>query len=245
MRLPQTWAPDLWRFTSFESFHSDVVGLLKISDEHFDRALSALSESGGFLGEAGLASLLAELLGQGDHIQVLVHLVTGLSGWRRTFGSQPDEFASEIVARLKRLKGSNKTGNLEGVDLEKVRQRIQRIVTPFPAVERQAKAEILSDRRGHPLGSLQVLCDLRPVFDESREALEGLMPVVTLRIVYGEQIVPITADVRLTENDLTKLCEKAERAKRKLKSLKAFMGKKGVSSPEIDTTLTNNEEEDN
>ena len=245
MRVPQTWAPDLWRFTSFESFHSDVVGLLKISDEDFDKALLVLSKSAGFLGEAGLTSLLAEVLGQGEHIQVLGHLITGLSGWRRNFGSQPDEFASEIFARLKRLKGTNKTGNLDGIDLEKVRQRIQRIVTPFPAVERQAKAEILSDRRGHPLGSLQVLCDLRPVFDESREALEGLMPLVTLRIVYGEQIVPITADIRLTENDLIKLCEKAERAKLKLTSLRAFMGKKGILAPEVDATITEEEEEDN
>jgi hypothetical protein len=79
------------------------------------------------------------------------------------------------------------------------------------------KAERLSTLTGQRLESFDLICDLRPIFDESREHLEGMMPYTRLRVVaIGADGLPEAFESELTRQQVHDLAQKASKAAQKL-----------------------------
>jgi hypothetical protein len=101
--------------------------------------------------------------------------------------------------------------------LEALRAVLPKLIILYPALARFKKAERLASATGRQLESLDLICDLRPVFDEERSSLEGMMPYTRLRVVAsGTDDLPTSFEVELTQRQVADLADKAERAKRKL-----------------------------
>lgn len=84
---------------------------------------------------------------------------------------------------------------------------------------RYRKAERLKTLTGRMAESLEIICDLRPVFDHSRSVVEGLIPVTTLRVAYQTNEGGNSVEVQLSGDDLENLAKEVERAKQKLRTL--------------------------
>ena len=69
--------------------------------------------------------------------------------------------------------------------------RIEKLVAVPAGLARQYKAEQLAEATGTELEDLQVICDLRPVFNEERSEIEGAIPISTLKLdVLGPNGLP-------------------------------------------------------
>ena len=72
-----------------------------------------------------------------------------------------------------------------------LQERVPALIRDVPAVERGQKAERLKKVLGNELEALEIICDVRPVYDDSRERIEGLIPVQPEPHECGHQPSPV------------------------------------------------------
>lgn len=100
-------------------------------------------------------------------------------------------------------------------------RNLRALVADYPAVALLRKANRLLREVGNEYQSAAIFVDLRPVFDESRERIEGFVPLANLRLLYVGQAGDRQAcEVALTEDELRELSRHAEQAIAKLSVLK-------------------------
>ena len=94
------------------------------------------------------------------------------------------------------------------------------------------------DATGAELDECQIICDIRPIFDEGRDHVEGAIPLTTLRLEFsnpdGESQV---VEMRLTEKQLQDLLKKFAIAQRKLNAIKALLHTQAVTIPKTKSTI--------
>ncbi|MBI2424965.1 MAG: hypothetical protein HYV27_19215 [Candidatus Hydrogenedentes bacterium] len=106
---------------------------------------------------------------------------------------------------------------LDVESLASLKANLKELIQPYPGLKRFRKAEVLATITGNSLESLELVCDLRPIFDENRENLEGLMPYTRLHIVTtGVDGLPVSFEAELTHKQVVELAEKSEKTKKKL-----------------------------
>lgn len=104
---------------------------------------------------------------------------------------------------------------------DRLKQVLGELIQTYPALARFQKAERLAKTTGQQLETVELICDLRPIFNENREEVEGMMPYTRLRIVAtGEDGLPKSFEAELTHQQVLDLAEKAGKAKSKLDVLR-------------------------
>ncbi len=122
-------------------------------------------------------------------------------------------------------------------DLRVFRERAERIAQCWGALDRQRKAEVLSKATGQRLQSLQLICDLRPIFDADRKHIDGFLPVTTMHLaVEGADGLPNGMDVILSESDVDMLVEHLAFTKSKLIAIRGLALKLNTPIPATDIT---------
>ena len=107
-------------------------------------------------------------------------------------------------------------------------------IKPYPGLNRQAKAQRLSEATGLRLENVEIICDLRPVFDNERESVEGVIPYTILRIVcIGADGLPVAMETILTQAEVGELAKKSEAAVKKLDRLRALLAEKELPIPPV------------
>ena len=75
----------------------------------------------------------------------------------------------------------------------------------------------LATLTGQKLESIELICDLRPIFDKLRKHLEGMMPYTRLRVVAtGADGLPDAFETELTRQQVHDLAEQVSKAAQKL-----------------------------
>lgn len=94
---------------------------------------------------------------------------------------------------------------------------------PFSCVRRFQKHVQLQAIIGNNLQQVDIVCDLRPMFDDTREHFEGFIPITTLKFIYNEQNGN-TKSLELVASDemLEQINVKLEQLKRKREILSNF-----------------------
>ena len=83
----------------------------------------------------------------------------------------------------------------------------------------------------------ELICDLRPIFDEERRNVEGLVPITHLKFVVAtESGLPTAFEVVLSEAQVNALHKASESAVRKLDCLKHFANRSNASVPLVELT---------
>jgi hypothetical protein len=100
-----------------------------------------------------------------------------------------------------------------------IRDRLTRLVRDYPSLVRYRKAQGLKTRTGRTAESITITCDLRPVFDQTRQTVEGLLPLMTLRVGSSNNEGNDSLEVLLSAEDLDTLGKEVEKAKQKLEAL--------------------------
>ena len=195
-----------------ETMLEDLKTLLGIDGPTIDKLANAIANCDGFLDPASLNCIVDDIVtdaeGRKAARRVIFNLeIDAVPGLLRSIESileeEPDDFP------------------LEKSELDGVKRVLERLLKPAPALRRYRKASQLATLTGQELEDIQLICDLRPVFDESRESVEGLIPYTRLHVqVAGADGLPRMFEAELSAQQVTELAQKAEKAVKKLAKLR-------------------------
>jgi hypothetical protein len=217
-------------FVRSQAFLRDAKLFASIPDTVFEAAISAISSHQGFLDGQEFESVLCPIVSEADQREALIRLVTNLSEFRRDAGISPERAGHILRDSLGAAKG------LEHAAADTLSDRLPHVLALHPGVEKQAKAQHVATALGGSLVEAKLISDLRPVFDDDRQRVEGLIPVTTMKVSFELGYEVKVFEVRLTEAQVMALCEESGRAKQKLQSLRKLIAKHGFPLP--DTTMT-------
>ena len=191
----------------------DLERLLSIDVATLSVISETLANCSGFLDSRTLLSHLQQFISDQETSKSIRRILRNLN--RDSANSITDTFAA-IPAE--------EGPPFSPAQIDDLRPRLTALFRqPIPALLRQRKAETLARLLPNPAESIEILCDIRPVFDESREHVQGLIPFTVLRIVTtNEDGLPVLHETHLSAQQLDDLASKADKASRKLRSLREF-----------------------
>lgn len=215
----------------------DAKVLLGIDEEVLTAVRGDLEAFAGFLDERAIKGVLTSHIQNADACDALTRLIAGIDSRLRGLGQTLKAFLSQIDGWLNDKENQTK-GLLAREEFDHVKARLLTLIQPYPGLNRQAKAERLSAATGLPLEKVDIICDLRPVFDESRERVEGIIPFTTLRVVCkGVDGLPVAIEAILTQQDVVQLAEASAAAKKKLTRLRRLLQEKDLAVPSVGVTM--------
>ncbi len=180
-----------------------------LSNDEIDEICKQLSKTQGFLDPKALLSIIKK---------VVKGTETAASVQRVIINISPSDLPTIVEFRKDGIDQEGFPFDSKQLDdLEKV---LKKLIQPYPSIDRFQKAERLAKITGQQLEEIELICDVRPIFDKTRKQIEGMMPLTRLRIVAtGEDGLPKAFEVELTNQNVIDLAEKAEKAKSKLETL--------------------------
>ncbi len=189
---------------------NDLKTIAGLSDEQIAEIRNHLAEADGFLDHKALLATIREVIQDSKSAEAV----------RRAIRNLNPSTVERIIADLEQNLG-DKEFPFDQTTFDRLKQVLSELIQPYPALTRFQKAERLARLTGQQLESLELICDLRPVFDENRENLEGMMPYTRLHIVAtGEDGLPKPFEAELTYEQVIDLAENAGKARSKLDVLR-------------------------
>ena len=147
-----------------------------------------------------------------------------------------------LLSQMERWRQSGDTRRSESLTSEQLSQlkdRLPLLIREYPSRLRQLKAARLAEATGLRAESVDLICDLRPVLDESRSEIIGVIPITTLKIVAsGVDQFPIAFEAILSAKDVQELLKEAESAVKELNVLGEFAAHNHIKIPAVDLTET-------
>lgn len=191
---------------------NDLKVIKQLPPERLDVIARELGVVEGFLEPTALNAHLRSILSDDANLEAL----------RRVILSIKSEDIDDLLARFRIFQNDDPEDfPLSINDIEQLTELLPRLLKPVPALRRYRKAERLSKITGQPLENIQLICDLRPVFDDDRKVIDGLMPFTRLRITAtGGDGLPRIFEAELSAKQVEDLGKQVENANRKLAILR-------------------------
>ena len=192
---------------------ADLRIIAEIPDEAIETIVSQLDTRDGVLNSPLLVRLLVSILPDERMATATAAALENL---------QPEQIPSTLLSLRQWQRMSPKNAEqFPNTALDFLERKLPRLVRHYPALDRYRKGAWLSSSTGSTVTSLEVICDARPVFNERRDAIEGIVPLTMLKIVYDRQDEQTRSlEVHLTEAMLNELVDKAQKAQQKRKVLR-------------------------
>lgn len=206
------------------SFVRDAAAFAEVSDDAFDSIIDRLEHDTEFANKRALVEKVAEVVAE-EHLQSVLNCLFNFYEMQRDLG--PHGFLNDLLPRIRQLL----EGQFDPETVGLLEDRIGRFVrVSKPGMERQAKAESLLYLGAQVVNELRILCDLRPVFDDDRNKIEGMVLVTSLLI---NESSPNPIRLRLDDGDLSKLEHEVSEAKRKAKEIRELIENKDIQVPQV------------
>lgn len=191
----------------------DMRAVANVATEDIERLGELLAQQTGFLTDENLATFVAECIADeeqgGSVFNALQNVRPGsveqllamLRAWRESDEENRQQFPDEAFA-----------------DLE---QKLPLLIREYPALIRSKKADRLRNVLGNEFEGVAFICDARPVYNEQRDDIEGLIPLTTMKLIYERQNSESEEiEIILTAEQLENLVSKARQAEQKLTVLR-------------------------
>jgi hypothetical protein len=192
-----------------EEVLDDLKAVGGLSDDILDKLCNQLSKTQGFLNPKALLTIINRVIEKPTTAKAVQRIIINIS---------PSDLPN-MVAILKEEVGEEGFP-FDSKQLENLEKVLKKLIQTYPSLDRFQKAERLSKITGQQLETIELICDLRPIFDKTRKKIEGMMPYTRLHIVAtGEDGLPNAFEVELTHQQVIEFAEKAEKAKSKLEAL--------------------------
>ena len=118
-----------------------------------------------------------------------------------------------------------KAERLEPQQRRTLTDRLRKLVAEPIGLAKQYKARQLVDAIGAELDDFRIICDIRPIFDQKHERIDGAIPLATLRLEYsepdGESAV---VELRITEKQIGEVWREDRRRKSEAKNDQGTLG---------------------
>jgi hypothetical protein len=217
-----------------EEFLADASVLVALQDSQFEDLAAGLTRYQGFLDHEKVSTIVQSVLTDVAQPSNVAFFIWRLNWILR---EQADEPFEEAVGTFQAAIQKYST-RLDDAERSRLSERVRKLVLNPRGFERLQKARQLAVATGDGLGDIQIICDIRPIFDPLRMQIEGALPVCTLVI---EQVTSDGSvkrlDLRLDENQLLDLAEKAELAKVKLKAISQLLEQKSITVPRLGNSI--------
>jgi len=188
----------------------DMKTIADLSDEQVAAICQRLEEATGFLDPKTLLSTILQAVQDAKVAEAVRGALRNLT---------PPGVERMVVGLAMGLE--DKGFPFDQKTLDRLKHVLGKLIQPYPALTGFQKAKHLSTLTGQQLETVELVCDLRPVFDDKREKLDGMMPYTRLHLVAtGEDGLPKPFEAELTYQQVIDLAEKARKAESKLKVLR-------------------------
>lgn len=215
-------------------FLGDAQLILRIDQDAYSRLATQLAKTDKFLSRSDVASIVDDALGEGsDQIASIVYRLGGIV-------HDADMDAMDAMDALgEAIEGAEK---LELEDRRTLIERLRKLVAEPVGIAKQYKARQLVDAIGGELNDFRIICDIRPIFDQKHERIDGAIPLAVLRLEYtkpdGESAV---VEMRVTEKQIGKFGEKIADANLKLRMIKELLVSQSLPVPKTKSTVVEDE----
>lgn len=211
-----------------EDFTVDAERVLQLTDERVAQIAGVIERGATFFSRGGLTRAIAETWDDPAGVDHVVSYVMRLDAIYRRSGVDRVDFFASFEAGL---------GELSHFDEEQRARlivRTSRWVLEKSGLSRQWKALSHMRRTGAPLDGIKIMCDLRPVFDDEREHVQGMVPLVTVRLdVTDMNGLPAAYETTLTEAQLAELAHETQQAQKKLQVLRGLLTDAKIELPDV------------
>ena len=196
--------------TAKKEMMEDLKAIIGISDEKLEELHKHLNKAKGFLDPKALLATIQKVVEDPNAAEAVQGILLNISPYQ----------VERMITILKEGQEEEEFP-FDQAKIERLKQILKNLIQPYPALTRSEKAERLAKITGQQLETVEMICDLRPIFDESRKNVEGMMPYTRLHIVAtGEDGLPKPFEVELTHQQVIDLAVKTRKAKSKLEVLR-------------------------
>jgi hypothetical protein len=214
-------------------FICDLKVLLKLQQDQLTALAQELSSFDDFLDKPTLKKIVKSFVPNEDQANILSKLILHIDEMLR-------KTTWKLQGLFNRMKDTLQASEEEGKQLltpaefDEIQRRMVIVIKKYSGLTRQAKAQRLSELTGLHLESVEVICDLRPVFDEERESVEGIIPYTILKVVCtGPDGLPVGLEAILSQANVEELAKKSSAALKKLDRLRTLLSEKELPIPPV------------
>jgi len=219
-----------------DGFIRDVKVLTGIEPNLLASFSADLQKYPGFLDEQVLSEVCSKYFKDKDTAEAMGRLIPFIYRRMKVTNESATDFLDVLKEWLSEKENEGKN-LLSTADVSKLETRLPIVIQRFPGLERRSKAETLSQATGLPLKNIDLICDIRPIFDQDRERIEGFIPLTTLRLTCtGADGLPVAFETTLSNSDVTRLATAAEFAVKKLRRLRELASAQHIAIPHIEFT---------
>jgi hypothetical protein len=218
-------------------FVSDAKCLLALSPEAITALSADLESQQGFLDRDALSRAISRHIADEEQVRQLTRLVQGYDDLVNRFDLTLGGILKSIDNWRVDQDDEEETPPLSDADFRLLGERMPLLLKQYDGLVRQDKAERLSEVLGHRLESIDVICDLRPVFDQNHTGVVGVIPLTTLKLVCtGGNGLPVTTEAILSEKQVSELAAVAQSAVKKLSILRGLVAEVHKPIPMVPVT---------
>lgn len=216
--LPPIFLPKFvaGRFIINDTMMQDLRTIAALSEDVVGRIREDVENAEGFLGRERLQEILGQHLQEDAQTSSLTRILLNV---------EPDDL-EPLLSKIREWSQDkqNAPTTLTQDEMEAILTHLPSLVVSYPSLDRNRKAIRVSQALGQPLQAVEIICELRPVFDPSRERLEGMIPCTRLKLVsQNENGDSVSTEVQLTPEQVHELNIKTEQALKKLEVLSGYI----------------------
>jgi hypothetical protein len=216
-------------------FLEDAQQILKLDEDAYLRLVTELAKADTFLSRSDLAAIVDAVVGEGsDRITSIIYRLGGI------VHDADMDVADAMDALSKAIE--EKAETLEPQQRRVLTDRLRKLIAEPVGLAKQYKARQLVDAIGAELDDFRIICDIRPIFDQKHERIDGAIPLATLRLEYstpdGDSAV---VELRVTEKQIVKFGERSADASLKLRMIKELLASHHVTIPRTESTIAEDE----
>jgi hypothetical protein len=218
-------------------FLEDARHILKLDENAYLRLATQLAKSDAFLSRSDLKSIVSGSLGEDEVSDRIASIINRLAG----IVHDADMDAQDAMDALGKAI-EEKAESLEAQERRTLTDRLRKLVAEPIGIAKQYKARQLVDAIGAELDDFRIICDIRPIFDQQRERIEGAIPLTIMRLEYskpdGDSSV---VEMRITEKQIAEFGEKIADASLKLRLIKRLLTSQRLPIPKTKSTVAEDE----
>ncbi len=216
-------------------FLEDAQLILELDEDAYLRLVTQLANSDNFLSRSELERIVCDVLGEDS--DRIVSIISRTGGIVHDVDMDAMDAMDALGAAIE-----EKAESLEPQERRKLAERLTKLVAEPIGIAKQCKARQLVDAIGAELDDFRIICDIRPIFDQKRERIDGAIPLAIMRLEYsrpdGESAV---VEFRVTEKQIARFGERIADANLKLRMIKELLTSQHVPIPRTKSTLSEDE----
>ncbi len=214
-------------------FLEDARRILRLDQDTFLRLAARLNKTDAFLSRSDLATVVGKALEEDGGSEQVASIIFRIAGYVH----DADMDANAAMDVLGKAIEKNTEG-LEPQERQTLIDRLRKLVAEPIGIAKQYKAQRLVGAIGAELDDFQIICDIRPIFDQEHERIEGAIPLTILRLEYSQADgEPAVVELRLTEKQITKFSERVADAHLKLRMIKDLLTDQHLPIPKTKSTI--------